>query len=145
MTTAAWQGERRSSGLGVIAAGWAIAALVIGYQVGGENVTPRMHAVERHGEAVYGAREAFGQNSPQRRRSECPASDRVIHMAPLNDGTGMWGVMIEGLTSHLELTCWVVGAQDVERTWARLIEMHKCQPDAAQLRVAHDFFDTLPR
>jgi hypothetical protein len=138
MTTATLRDERRGNGWGAILAGWLIAAIAIGYQVGGVNVTPRPHAVQRHGEAVYGARSAFGQQDPRQRRSECPKSDRVIHMAPLNDGTGMWGVMIEGMTSHLELTCWVVGAQDVERTWTRLLQMHECEPDAATRAAGHD-------
>lgn len=118
---------------------------LLGYNVGGVNVTARPHAVQRHGESVYAARVAFGQNNPQRQRRECPESDRAINLTPVGDGT--FAVMIEGLTSHRELTCWNVGSNpdEIARTWTRLLEMHKCKADAAQLRVAHDFFDTLPR
>jgi hypothetical protein len=112
---------------------------VLGYQVAGHDVWARPHAVERHGEKVYEARVAFGQNSPQRRRNECPQSDRVINATPLADG--QWAVMIEGLTSRLELTCWTVSAADVERVWLRLIEMHKCKPDPATASWGHDFWN----
>jgi hypothetical protein len=46
--------------------------------------------------------------------------------------------MIEGLASHVELTCWIVSAEDVERTWIRLLEMHKCPADPAQKAWGHD-------
>ena len=47
MTTATLRDERRGNGWGAILAGWLIAAIAIGYQVGGVNVTPRPHAVQR--------------------------------------------------------------------------------------------------
>ena len=59
-------------------------------------------------------------------------------MTPLENG--QWVVMIEGLTSDVELSCWIISAQDVERTWMRPLEIHRCPADPGQKAAGHDWY-----
>lgn len=106
---------------------------VLGYIVRGHGpVQARAHASDKHGHIVLQARVEFGRRGPDKWQ-ECKLSDRILYAIQMDANT--WCVMIKGLTSGLELTCFDVRTSDFGRRWRKLLEMHDCYDDGNARRA----------